>query len=109
MRVPVTTIAFELLGFAGWPVAVVICPVTQLPFVDTVPGGHGGGLAWSGSGVGWFGWVAANAGVAASATIEAVDRINGVNRRMARESPRNSVGLIPADGAGTGRKMEPAN
>ena len=41
MRVPVTTIAFELLGFAGWPVAVVICPVTQLPFVDTVPGGHG--------------------------------------------------------------------
>jgi hypothetical protein len=55
MREPVTTIAFELLSFAGAPVAVVTCPVTQVPFVETVPGGHGGGFAWSGKGVVVFG------------------------------------------------------
>jgi hypothetical protein len=58
MRVPVTTIAFELLWLAGAPATVVTWPLTHEPFVETVPGGHGGGFAWSGNGVvGAFGEV----------------------------------------------------
>ena len=51
MREPVTTMALELLALAGWPVAVVTCPVVQFGF-GAVPGGQGGKFAVSGSGVG---------------------------------------------------------